>query len=173
MAKLKSAIHYVVCNTDPEKLGSVKLAKILLFADMEYYRRTGTSITGCRYEKREHGPLVSGFNRCIDELKASGVLAERRGDLFGYPQRQFWATSEPDVSEFNPQEVAVLSWIRDKVCYNHTATSISDETHKNLAWVLASDGEEIPLSAFLAAYRSGTPTPEEIQDIEREIAQTQ
>lgn len=170
MPRLKSAIHYVIFSIEPDKLGAVKLAKILLYADMELFRRTGKTITGASYEKRDRGPLAKDFNRSIDELKMCGYVAERQGDYFGRPQRQFWATKEPDISEFTAQEIAILSWIKDAVCCNHSATSISSETHKNLAWQLANDGQEIPISAYLAAYRQGVPSPEEIESIKQELA---
>jgi len=169
MPRLKPAIHYVISNIEPEKLGAVKLAKILLFADAEAFRRTGKTITGVSHEKREHGPLAHDFNRSIDELKAAGLVAERWGDYFGYPQRQFWATKDPDVSEFSSHEIAILSRIRDAICYNHSATSASDLSH-NLAWILARDGEEIPIPAFLAAWRGSAPTSAEIESIEAELA---
>ena len=169
MSRLKNAIHYVVSNTEPEKLGSTKLAKILLFADAESFRRTGATITGASYIKRDFGPLVQNFNAAIDELKRESRIAERRGDHFGYPQRQFWATEAPDISEFSGQDIARLAHAKDIICENHTASSISDLSH-NLAWQVVPDGEEIPIPAFLAGFRQGQPTADDLAFIQTEFA---
>ncbi len=44
--KTKTVIHYVISHTEPEKLGAVKLNKVMWRADVEHYRRYGKTITG-------------------------------------------------------------------------------------------------------------------------------
>lgn len=170
MTQLQTAIHYVVHVVDePKKLGSTKLAKVLLFADVESFRRTGHTITRAIYKKQPYGPLVEGFNAAIDVLKRDGRIAERKVNHFGYQQRQFWATAEPDVSDFSAVEVAILSELANAICDQETAKSVSDLTH-TLAWETAYEGEAIPIPAFLASLQEGTPTHEELAFAEATLA---
>jgi hypothetical protein len=47
MSRFEQAVHYIVDSTSakPEELGKTKLAKVLFFADLEAFRRTGKPIT--------------------------------------------------------------------------------------------------------------------------------
>jgi len=52
--KLKDLIFYILTLTH-EPVTKVKLAKLVLFADIEHYRKTGQSITGLPYIRLKKG----------------------------------------------------------------------------------------------------------------------
>lgn len=168
MVRFEQAVHYVIANTDPEKLGKTKLAKVLFFADLEALRRTGKSITNVVYEKRLFGPMPRDLYHAIESLDTHDLIAQRHGSRFGYEQHQFWATKDPDLEGFTVDEIAILNEVTRIICEHHTAASISDFTHNAEAWEFAQEGEEIPLAAFLSC-KAGTASDEEIAEVEAHL----
>jgi uncharacterized phage-associated protein len=167
MSRFEQAVHYIVDSTSakPEELGKTKLAKVLFFADLEAFRRTGKPITEATYEKRQYGPMPRELYGALSNLVRTNKIAERKANHFGKEQHQFWCLVEPELSGLTAHDVATLAAMTREVCENHRATSISDLTH-NAAWELADMGEEIPLAAFLVASQSGKPTSDEVAQIE-------
>ena len=165
MSRFHEAAHYVIAQTRPEELGKTKLAKVLFFADLESYRRTGKPITEAVYIKKDFGPVPRQFYDAIARLAADKKIAERRADYFGRVQHQFWSLVEPKLEGLSALDVATLTEVARGICDNHTAASISDLTH-NAAWELARDEEEIPFAAYLAAWNCEKVTPAEIEQIE-------
>ncbi len=157
-AKFKALVHYVVASCDdPQSLGATRLNKILWFADTTVYRKTGASITGETYVKRQRGPVPKTILKTIRELEQAGKIHVREKEFAGYKMRLFIPLEEPDVSLFSPVELEVVKAISEEICGRHTANSISELSHDQI-WAAAKDGEEIPLYATLASKR-GEFTP--------------
>jgi uncharacterized phage-associated protein len=167
MSRFEEAVLFVInsTSTKPDQLGRTKLAKILFFADLDAYRRTGKPMTDAVYEKRERGPMPRELYHAVNSLERQGMIATKIANHFDYPQHQFWALKEPEYHELTANDVAILSQMTQTICSKFTATSISEFSH-NKAWELAETGEEIPYAAFLAAHGAGKPTATEIRQIE-------
>src|ERR1700735_3442771 len=103
--KFKAMVLYV-CDkaTDPSVLGSVKLNKVLWYADSIHYMVHGRSITGETYIKRQHGPVPRHIVRAVDELVAEKKVARGRVDHFGFTKSEFIAIKDSDVNSFSPEE---------------------------------------------------------------------
>jgi hypothetical protein len=63
---------------------------------------------------------------------------------------EYIAIQDPDMSGFTGTEVALVDDAFQHVCINHTATSVSQETH-GVIWQIAEMGEVIPLATVFAA----------------------
>ncbi len=152
--KFVAAVHYV-CNKadDPSVLGAVKLNKVLWYADVLHYMSTGASITGEQYVKRQHGPVPRHVLGALDQLVDAGKIARGKVDHFGFVKNEFIPIEEPDLSVFDSAEVAILDEAFEHVCLNHTARSISEETHR-VIWSLAEMGEAIPYETVFASAES-------------------
>lgn len=140
--------HYIIARADPNKLGAVKLNKVMWFADLEAYRRFGTTVTGqTSYEKRQHGPVPNNIVRSIRRLEQADKIATRDVPTFnnGTWREHVWL-KKPDVTVFTPDEVDILNEAIDWVCEMHTARSISELSHDAL-WEQAEIGEQIPVGA--------------------------
>lgn len=150
--KFKGLVHYI-CDkaADPAVLGSVKLNKVLWYSDSIHYMIHGESITGETYVKRQHGPVPRHIVRTINELVSENKIARGRVDYFGFVKTEFVAISaDADVSIFSPEQIKLVDAAFEHVCMNHTARSISEETH-GVIWKIAEMGEEIPLSTVFAS----------------------
>jgi len=143
--KFKKLVHYVCwkCSSDPARLGSTKLNKVLWIAEIKNYYESGKSITGARYVRRQYGPVPAAILPILEELEREGTLTPEKSTFGGYTQRRFIVHRDADVDFLSAEERARVDEIIEFVCDRHTAKSISDATHDEI-WQLAADGEEIP-----------------------------
>lgn len=80
-----------------------------------------------------------------DELERAGhIKVFREGNLI-----RITTDKKPDLSTFTREELQIVDYWIDHIDKDHTAGSISDESH-DYAWDIAHMGEEIPLYAILA-----------------------
>jgi antitoxin SocA-like protein len=166
--KFDHLVHYVISTCpDRDKLGSVKLQKILWKADTENYMLKGEPITGARYLKRPYGPATNELWPSRERLKASGQIDFWRDTKFAgdYPKDAYKAL-KPIPSNFltSEQQKIVDRWI-NVICLEHTANSISEETH-GYAWDIAAMGEELPMEAALVD-RGREPEGEELEQAKK------
>jgi hypothetical protein len=159
--KLQELIVYLskVCESD-ETYGSVKLNKLLFFADFLSYVERGTSITGQEYAAQQQGPCSRRLLFVRSRLEWAGDLAMDNIAFRGKTQKRPVARREPDTSIFTPDELAFVDRLVDD-WWNMTATQMSDTSHRFIGWKLARRGETIPYEvARLEVHRQ---TEEEVQ----------
>lgn len=149
--KLKAAVHYV-CEkaSNPDCLGSIKLNKVLLYADQYSYLVRGRSITGETYIKRQFGPVPKHILAVREALQEEGKIKRGRAAFFSHIKDEFISISDPDLTMFDGEEISYIDQAFEHVCLKNTATSISEETHDDI-WRMAEIGEELPLSTVFAS----------------------
>jgi uncharacterized phage-associated protein len=151
-AKFNELIVYIATRLGPEAaLGRVKLAKLLMWSDFGAFARLGESITGATYEKWEHGHLPKELLLAQRDLETSERIAEELVDYFGKKLKQITALSDPDMSAFSEDELAVVETAIRR--YGHeSATYLSELSHHEVGWRLAQMHEVIPYTTvFLGA----------------------
>lgn len=160
--KFKALVHYICWKCkDPEKLGSVKLNKILWVCDFSYFYRYGTPLTGARHVKRQFGPVPHAIIPILGELVAEGALTVTDVRLFDSTKKEFRSLREPELTAFTEEELRVFvdPAIR-LITQEHTGKSVSEVSHDHI-WHAAQDGEEIPYFTIFA--RPGDVMAEEIE----------
>lgn len=146
--KIKSLLHYICETCTPDKLGAVKLHKVMYFSDMVRFIDAGHPLTGATYTKRPLGPTCDQLLSSISELVSEGKIEVRSVEYFGYMKREYVALAKADTSRFSTEELELVSDVIDFVCNNNTAQTISDFSH-NEAWESVDFGERISYkSAF-------------------------
>lgn len=149
--RLKALIHYVCDKTeDPSALGRVKLNKVPWYADTISFMLHGHSITGERYIKRQFGPVPAKFQPAIRQLEEEQKILQGKATVFNLTRHEFTSLKSADISMFSAEDMEIINSAYEHVCLNHTAKSVSDETHDDI-WQLAHIGEEIPLETVFAA----------------------
>lgn len=166
--KFDDLVHYIIWRCpDLNKLGSVKLQKILWKSDAEHYVLKGEPITGARYLRRPYGPATNDLWPSRERLAKRGLIEFWRDERFAgdYPKDAYKAL-KPIASNFlsGEQQRIVDNWINE-ICLKHTADSISEETH-GIAWDIAKNGEELPLEAALVE-RAREPEGEELERVKK------
>jgi uncharacterized phage-associated protein len=144
--RLDKIIHYVIGVVPPDQLGSTKLAKMLWFADVEHYRLTGHTLSHAdEYKKKDQGPLHADFYGAVDRLKKSGAIADRSSQTWAGVRREFLWLTQPDMTEFNGQELATLHSVIEQI-RPLTAKQASDLSHVE-PWHSAYHNERLPVAA--------------------------
>lgn len=137
--------------SQPDKLGAVKLHKILWYADGEHYARTGVPITSEIYKKNQFGPFAVHLSAIVEELEAQGSLTTGEREFYGQNKKDFIGKGEPDTSVFTEKQLRILDDKIDSICFGHTANSISEKSHNEI-WAMAEMGEVIPYEALIAKF---------------------
>lgn len=168
--KFRELILYVARESQEDpRCGSVKLNKILFYADFEAYRRLGTSISGEEYQKLERGPAPRRLLPTVDDMVRRGWCAWASREYFGFPLKKLIALRDPDASIFSGEEIALVHQvIRD--LWELNATEVSDLSHRFAGWQAAELGETIPYkTVFVDQARPLTREEEEwVQELIRE-----
>jgi hypothetical protein len=155
--RIENLIHHITTLCDPGQLGRTKIAKILWLSDVEYFRRSGKTISHSdEYVKDEHGPRHSKLYESLAALKADNRVVERQGlTPVGY-RNEYVPVSTVDVSDFSAEEIAIVDRITAKIS-GLSAKQASDLTHDDL-WDAAYFNERMPVAA--AAPIAGDVTPD-------------
>lgn len=164
--RLATLIHHVITLCEPYELGATKLAKIVWFADVEHYRRTGQTITQVDdYRKEEQGPLHRQFYTAIDALKSEGTISEGLNPTPVGARREYHVKTLPDLSCFTAEEIATIDRVVSRI-RPMSAKQASESTHDPL-WEETLWGGRIPVAA--GAVMMGTITPELVDWAESEL----
>jgi len=146
--KFKALVQYIcsMCQDNPARLGATKLNKVLWYVDTGNFLKTGMSLTGARYVKRQHGPVPAAIPAIIEELVAERKLYVRDVPFYEYDKKEYITLQEPDDIDtiFSASDIRDIDRIIDSVCDAHTAKSISLKTH-NEPWHMAEIGEGLPI----------------------------
>ena len=158
--KLAAAAHLVVARSAPGVIGATKLNKILWFADCEYYRRHGRSLTGeTAYRRLEFGPCPNGIGSVLDRLKRDNAIAETPHQIAHLTQRTFVAIADPDLRTLTGEEVDILLTVAQEISVM-TAKEASELSHDDLWQATEPNGL---MSVEAGSVRVLAPTPEVIE----------
>ncbi len=153
-AKFKELICYIAKQSeDDPAFGSIKLNKILFYADFAAYRDLGQPITGACYQKLREGPAPRELLAARDELIDSGDVHLEERPYFTGVQKRLAVSGRrvPDRELFEPAEVEIVDSVI-RAFYGKTAREVSDFSHREPGWALAEDRETIPYeTAWLSA----------------------
>lgn len=168
-AKLRELIVYIAqrCADDPT-FGSVKLNKILYYADIAAYRQFREPITGATYRKLSEGPAPKEVLGARSTLIDSGRLKLEERVYFGHVQKRPVATRNAGVdrSLFSTGELTIVNEVIE-FFWGKSAREVSDYSHREPGWILAEDYEEIP---YQAAHLNAEPIDQATQLRALEIA---
>lgn len=100
--KVKNLISALL-NSFNEGLSKVKLAKLVLFTEVEYFKNFSTSYTGLYFLKENHGPEIAYFDEVLQE-EVGNLWACVEEPLFAYDddkvafRRLYYPLKEANVS---------------------------------------------------------------------------
>src|ERR1700733_1294307 len=103
--KFKELVQYVcsICP-DPNKLGAIKLNKILWYSERSAFLNLQKPITGARFVKRQFGPVATAMVPVLLELEKEGSLVVRDIEYFGQPKKEYISLRKADLSKFSSEE---------------------------------------------------------------------
>lgn len=162
--KFKRLVHYVIARAGQrDGFGATKLYKVLWFAEARQYTLRGRPIADAEYVRQKHGPVPRLGMQIRDELAAEGKIRQQKmpGE---YGEWQFTSLKPPVMDGFTDEERSAVDYWTRHIDENHTATSISEESH-DYGWEIAAMGEQLPFHACWAA-RTREPTRDEREHLQ-------
>lgn len=150
--KYQNAILYLCQKLKGEIRGKKKLAKLLYFADFDFYEKNHKSITGDTYRAFPMGPIPSALEEITSEMAKKKMLGIKQvEENCGYnPTEVYSSLIEPDLSIFNVEEKKMLNRVIIK--YGHlTGRQLEELSHAEAPYIGTESRKEIPYE--LAFYR--------------------
>lgn len=149
--KLKELILYISQRSELDPyFGSVKLNKLLFYADFLAYLNYGKSITGQEYRKLREGPAPRYLVEVRQAMIRAGDLQLVETPLGPYTQLRPQAKRQADVTAFDEEELALVDSIMAEY-FGTRAADISRDSHTFLGWQLVEENETIPYEYALLA----------------------
>ena len=125
----------------------VKLAKLILFSDIEHYKKTGKSITELHYIKLHKGPVVSFFDEIIEEgendlwdMSVKKIPVYEKGMMMN--QYDYQAKTPHDLQSEEEETIKKVIEKYGKM----TGTQLSAISHNLPAWLHSELNEPIHIS---------------------------
>lgn len=166
ISSVEKIVYYIIkwCdeNNLSNKLGTVKLNKILWFSDKYYYKKELKSLTGTDfYYKKIRGPVYPHLDRiCKDMERKKLINIEKR-----FTFTKFTANPLPDTIDisFDKRKQDIIIGVSEIICKGYTSDEISEESHGTI-WNIVDMNDKIPVYASLADDGAGILTEEDIQE---------
>ena len=148
--------------------GATKLNKILFLTEFTHVRRHGALISGCEFQKLEHGPAPRQLVPVRKRLVASGDAEICAKDFLGREQHRLIPRRVADLTGFNEQERDTIEDVLSQLG-GLNGHQLGELSHDEPGWRLTELGETIPYgAALLGARQVSTPTSRRLS---REVAE--
>ncbi len=143
VGKLKEILLHILSRVGARPhVGETVLYKLLYFADFDFYERYEEQLIGATYIKNRYGPTPVEFRKVVQQMEEAGDIEVVKSDYFSYPQTKYLPRREPDLTELDAREIALVDEVVDRLG-NMNATQISEYSHKDVPWVVTDEGKPI------------------------------
>ncbi len=136
--KFVNAVTFFALNTNKNKIGKVKMSKLLFALDFEHFKLTGRSVTGTKYYAYPMGPYPKDeFENVTDKEIPSDLgrvigitpMFEKDGEEKGYLFKAK-ASVKANLSLFSKREIKIMEWLAEVWC-DATGKQIKDWSHQH------------------------------------------
>ncbi|MCC6488236.1 MAG: SocA family protein [Candidatus Hydrogenedentes bacterium] len=148
ITRLKELILYIAQRSeDDERFGSVKLNKILYYADCGAYLRLGRPITEARYQHLAEGPAPVELLIAQRELLDEGAAITEERPYYNRTQRRLTPKRGSNSSLFSREELDIVDEVIADL-WNLNGADVSKRSHEEWGWRLTSDREMIEFRTY-------------------------
>jgi transcriptional regulator with XRE-family HTH domain len=133
-------------DSDDHKITKTKLAKLVYFADFNWYRKTSnTSISNFTYRSIQRGPVADQYFSALDEMfeEDRSIAIESRNTAL-----MISTTEQVPKDRLTTEQLNLIKEICDKWRDKPTA-EIVEFTHQQLPWKTTQLGDLISYQIFL------------------------
>lgn len=150
--KYENTVLYLCQKLNGEIRGKKKLAKLLYFADFDFYEKYARSITGDVYRALPMGPFPNALEEMTAHLSKKNALNIENVENGGtfHPTEVYRARSAPDLSAFSEEEKCML----DRIVLKYgqlNGKQLEELSHAEAPYIGTELREEIPYE--LSYYR--------------------
>lgn len=150
--KYQSVITYLCQRLGGEIRGKKKLAKLLYFADFDFYEKTQKSITGDTYHALPMGPFPMALDEITSEMaKNNTIVIKHTKSRADYnPTEVYRCVEKTEPTNLNNEEKKMLERVVTK--YGHlNGKQLEELSHAEAPYIGTELKSEIPYE--LAFYR--------------------
>jgi len=163
--RLKALILFIAEEgKDDPALGAVKLNKILYFADVRAYMELKKPITGVKYQHLSEGPAPRALIPARNELEAEKAI-ELETSWYLNRRQQRIKVLKPNKVMFDEAQLRIVREAMDELKH-YNASEVSELAHREWAWKLTQEGQDIPLEL---AWISSDPLTQEQEEHGRDF----
>jgi hypothetical protein len=164
--KFRELVLYIAHKSEGDpRFDAVKLNKLLYYSDFNAYRRLGRPITNATYQKLSEGPAPKEMLPQRRIMLDKGDITIEHRPYFNGVQQRLVALRPPQKGLFNAEELAIADEMIEAM-WHMTASEASAFAQRELGWLAARPGEEIP---YQTAWLSSEPLPQEAEEYAREV----
>ena len=150
--KYQQVILYFSHKLGKEIRGKKKLAKLIYYADFDFFEKYQKNFIGDTYKKLPMGPYPVSLEKITKKMASQKQISiELVNEWDGYnPTEIYKALEKPDLSVFSKEEKEMLDRVIKK--YGHlNGKELENLTHSEAPYIGSGEKEEIPYE--LAFYR--------------------
>lgn len=148
--KFKNLMHYVIHRAgDRDGFGATKLYKVLWFSEARRFVLSGAPIADAEYIREKYGPIPRLGMKIRQELQEEGKIKQWQDRVYSREAWRFRSIKSPFPLIISDDEKSTVDYWIEHIDQEHTATSISDESH-DYAWEVAQMREPLPFYAMLS-----------------------
>ncbi len=140
----EAVILYFLQQINNKHMGKTKLMKLLYYADYEWIRKRGVSVTGDVYVANHYGPVAKHAKEVLNSLKERGIVRIEKARIGGYDQERYLVLQDPDLTMLATEEIAHLEQVGRRF-ESWTAKQMTELTHEDWPWQSTPLGGEIKL----------------------------
>lgn len=135
--KLLNAMIFFIKNTNRNKIGKMKMSKLLFALDFEHFHQTGRTVTGLTYYAWKWGPYPKDIMENMDENNFPSDLAKYIGILpkaiYNEDETGYLFKLKPNtklnLDIFSKRELQIMgNWAT--IFHDASATLMSDWSHE-------------------------------------------
>jgi uncharacterized phage-associated protein len=145
--KYQEVILYLCQKLGGEIKGKKKLAKLLYFADFDFYEKNRISITGDTYYARKMGPLPILLDKMTQSLQKDNILEIQNIEEYcpNYTPTEIYRCTQacPEPTHLSTQERQMLDRVAKKYG-GLTGKQLEDLSHAEAPYSAANANEEVP-----------------------------
>lgn len=151
--KLREVLLYILARVGAKpNIGETVLYKLLYFIDMDYYEKTGHSVTGLTYIRNHFGPTPTiDFRAVVEDMQHHDELVIVENKYFNATQKKYLPNAYPNLEKISAAELKhideELARLSDK-----SAKELSEFSHYDTPWLAAQPGQPIDYRSVF--YRS-------------------
>ncbi len=168
--KALNAIMFFARNTNRNKIGKTKMAKLLFALDFEHFKQTGRTVTGLNYFAFPKGPYPKELMDKMSEksfpedfshfvtLILKGDTKDDGGFLFRIREGK-----SPDTSIFSPRELGIMKNLAD-MWNDYSAKDMVNWSHSyGTPWkiVWENEGRKFDVISYTYAIDKTSPVSKE------------
>ena len=142
LPNLEKISHMIIFFSSYANTWKTKLNKILFYTDFLAFKNIGYGITGLDYRAITYGPVPANYEKLYDEIAKGEFLTRVHTEEKDYEGSFFTPQLTFDQSLFDISELTIMNEVINKFEW-HSASEITEVSHKELAWKDNYEGKNI------------------------------